>query len=421
MAQMQGAQNQPAYGPPQKSGGNAGVIVGIVVGVVVLVLVIVVVVAAGGPPPEDLAKQKQEEQNKQLREDMAKKDAETKAANEALKKPMEAAMNQGTAIEAAIRGSDATTLENMFDWQTYAAYNSDLIQANPEFLTAKSAVLMCTGSWDKDKDGSPTGTFTGEAPFGSDSLRTRVMDYIKNFYFGAQNIRWEKARSEADGAAFSLTVGSNSYVGKRIYIAFDKGGKEKEFWVGAPKGSSDVRILNFIDKDAFTSLQTKEAPKKRTDDRNPLRNPDRDPDKDPAKNPDGDPEDPPADPDANLPEVANTGGMPTEAALVNCIEELKRDNPLNDARLKQIKGETSKAEKKATMGAMIDLLIAAVKNNNRNAKRNISAALYDVWDVFVPQGWEKEDMVYTIDFNGQSDSDLPIRRWLDVYNNYKVD
>ncbi|MCA8913830.1 MAG: hypothetical protein KDB90_00360 [Planctomycetes bacterium] len=417
---MQNQQAQPGYGPPPKSGGNAGVIVGIVVGLVVLVLVIVVVVATGGPPPEDLAKQAQEDKNKQLREEMARKDAETKAANEALKKPLEAAMGQGTAIEAALRGSDATTLENMFDWQVYATYNSDLIQSNATYLTAKSAVLMCTGQWDKDADGNPTGTFTGEAPFGSDSLRTRVMDYIKNFYFGALNIKWEKARSEADGAGFSLTVGSTNYVGKRIYITFDKGGKEKEFWVGAPKGSSDVRILNFIDKDAFTSLQTKEAPKKRTDDRDPT-NPDRNPDRDPVKNPDGDPEDPPADPDATLPEVASTGSMPTEPALVNCVNELKNGGKLNDARLKQIKSESSKAEKKATMGAMIDLLITAVKGNDRSAKHNISAALYDVWDAFLVEGWGKEEMVYTIGFDGQSDSDLPIRRWLDVYNNYKVD
>ena len=245
------------------------------------------------------------------------------------------------------------------------------------------------------------------------------MDYFKNFYFGAQNIRWEKARSEAEGAGFSLTVGAKNYVGKRIYINFDKGGKEKEFWVGAPKGSSDVRILNFIDKDAFTSLQSKEAPKVRSDDRDPY-NPDRDT-RDPKDPNDPGMDNPPADPDATLPQVASTGGMPTVPALVNCIEELKRSNPLNAARLKQIKTEASKAEKKATMGAMIDLLITAVNGNDRNGKLNISAALFDVWDGFVPADWNKEDMVYTIGFDGQSTSDLPLRRWLEVYNSYKVD
>ncbi|MCZ7606204.1 MAG: hypothetical protein M5U25_09035 [Planctomycetota bacterium] len=425
MGQMQAAQQKPGYGPPKK-GSNAGVFVGIGVGVIALVIVLAAVFMGSGPAPEDLAKQKAEEDHKRHKEEMAKKDAEVAAENEAKLKPINALMQQGPSIEAALRNGDAATLEALFDWNAYASYNANLIAGtwggNMEY---KEAALICVGDWVRDADGAPTGSFMGKAAHGADGLRQRVMEYIKEFYFGAQDIKWEKARTEAH-AGNSVTVGSTVYLTKPIYISFKGSGPEKEFWLGAPKGSGDVRIVNFIDKGAFTKLQEKEAPRQRkVDDRDP-RNPDRDPrnpDRDPASDPGSDPipgmEDPPANPDDNLPNVAKIGTMPTEPALVNAVNELKNGGKLNAQRISQIKGEPNKDEKKATMGALVDLLIDAVNSKDRTAKLNISTALHECFKFLAYVGWEKEELVYSIGFEGQSESDIIVRRWIELYNSYK--
>lgn len=420
MGQMQAAQQKPGYGPPKK-GSNAGVIVGVIVGVIALVIVLAAVFMGSGPTPEDQTKQRAADDLKKRKEEMAKKDAEVAAENEAKLKPINAAMEQAPAIEAALRNGDAATLEAMFDWNVYASYNANWIAGNwGGSWDYKEAALLCVGEWVKDADGAPTGVFMGKAAHGADGLKQRVMEYIKDFYFGAQDIKWEKARTEAH-AGNSVTVGSTTYLTKPVYISFKGSGPEKEFWLGAPKGSTDVRIVNFIDKGAFTKLQEKEAPRQRkVDDRDPT-NPDRDPrnpDRDPGENPPM--EDPPADPDENLPNVAKTGAMPTDAVLVNCVKELQKDGgKLNAARVSQVKGEPNKVEKKATMGAMIDLLIDAVNKKDRNGKLNISNALYDCFQFLRYEGWEKEELVYTIGFDGQSESDIIVRRWIELYNSYK--
>ncbi|MCB9935438.1 MAG: hypothetical protein H6840_07075 [Planctomycetes bacterium] len=425
MAQMQNSQQQqPGYGPPPRSGSNAGVIVGVIVGVVVLILVVVAVVMGSKPAPEEIVKQKQQDEIKQRKEEMAKKDADVAKENELKLAPINAAMQAAPGIESALRNGDAAALEGMFDWNVYASYNATWIAANwGGAWDYKEAALLCVGDWEKDADGAPTGKFIGQAAHGSDGLRQRVMEYIKDFYFGAEDIRWEKARTEAH-AGFTVTVGSTTYLTKPIFISFKGGGVEKEFWLGAPKGSTDVRIVNFIDKGAFTKLQEKEAPRQRKDDRGLMRDPvkERDPGAGTNKNPDPGMEDPPADPDSNLPNVAKTGAMPTDAALVNCIKELQKDGgKLNAARVSQVKGEPNKKEKKAAMGAMLDLLIDAVNGKDRSAKNNISLALWECFQFLVYKEWTKEDMVYTIGFDGQSETDTIVRRWIQLYNDYQPD
>jgi hypothetical protein len=419
--QFQDQQQQQGY-PVARSKSNAGLFVGLGVGGVVLVLIIVVVVMSSGTTPEQAAGDKKKAETDQRKKEVAEEDARRLAVKQSYEKTYGAVMEAGPSIEAALRGGNASTIENLFDWQAFALYNDALIQKDPQaYLNSKDAALLCVGDWVKGEDGQPTGVFQGKAPHGPDSLKARVMYYISEFYFGAQDIKWERTRTEAH-EGFKQPIGSTEYVGKVIYISFKGGGAEKEFWVAAPLGSADVRIINFRDKGAFPNLQGKEAKKERGDDRRDPYNPERDP-----RNPDRDPADPepepeqPTDPDANLPEAAKTGAMPTVAALLNAIDDLKRGQKLNSARIQQIEKEPSKSEKKATMGALIDLLLDAVKANDRAGKNRISLALYDVWQPFVPQGWGKDDMVYTIDFDGQSTTDLTVRRWLDIYNAYKTD
>ena len=420
---MQGQDQQPQmpYGPKKSS--NAGLFVGIGVGAVVLVLIIVAVIASGGPSPEDLQRQKTEEAAQQRKEAAAKRDEETRKANEAITKPTEASMAQAPAVIAALQNEDAGTLEALFDWQVYSAYNQTLVELPDKGKDYLNSPLISVGTWEKESSGKYTGIFLGEVPHGAESLKTRVMDYLKQFVFGAPELEWDRAKTESDNAgSFSLTVNNTKYIGKRVFFSYKGAGKTKELWLGAPEGTDQVRLLNYVDTSAAKNLQTLEAKNERVadDNRDPY-NPDRDP-TNPDRDPPADPDNPPADPDASLPEIAKTGSMPTEPALRNAIEELKRGGDLNVARVNTIKGETSKQQKKDTMGAMIDLLIEAQSSNDRTMKLRISSSLWDIWSPFVPQDWGKDEMVYTLDnFGAQSSLDLPVRRWLDVYNAYPLD
>jgi anti-sigma factor RsiW len=128
------------------------------------------------------------------------------------------------------------------------------------------------------------------------------------------------------------------------------------------------------------------------------------------------------DPDANLPVMAKTGAMPTAPALVNAVNELARDKELNTARMNQIREEPSAEQKKATMGALIDLLIDAQNAGDRAKKLRVSKTLWAIWRPFCPADWGEAQMVYTIDgFSSQNAEELPIRRWLQVYAEYNTD
>jgi hypothetical protein len=409
---------QQGYAAPAKKS-NVGLFIGLGIGAAVLIVIVIVVVMSSGPAPEDLTKEADKRRLDDRKKEIADEDARRLAEKQALTKTYDAAYAQGPAIEAALRGGNASTIENLFDWQAYALYNDTLISADPAaYLKSKDAPLLCVGEWDKDASGAPTGVFTGKTPLGPDGLKARVMFYIQEFYFGKEDIRYVDDRSKAH-EGYKVSIRGTDYYTKPIYVSFKGGGVEKEFWVGAPKGSTDVRIINFRDKQAFPNLQGKEAKKERDDGRGDPFNRERDLTRDPE-----DPEDPrerPTDPDGDLPATAKTNAKPTVAALINAIEDLKRGVKLNTAKIQNIEKEPSKVEKKATMGALIDLLIDAVNGNDRAGKNRISSALYDVWQPFVPQGWEQDDMVYNIDFDGQSDADTVVRRWLDIYNSYKTE
>ncbi|MCC7508216.1 MAG: hypothetical protein IT464_02430 [Planctomycetes bacterium] len=421
-------QQQQGYGPPVRKKSNAGLFVGLGVGLVVLVLIVVVVVMSSGPSPEQQQDTAREDEAKKKREEAARRDAETLKNNEAVMKPVEASKGYGRAIESALRTSDVKTLAGMFDWKAYALYNGDLAKKDEQYLKSP---LIADGEWEKGADGRYTGRYLGTAARGPESLNTRVMGYIENYLMGSANITWDEGKTNLglEKSGFKLQIGGTEYLGLKVFIDIKDQGKTKEFWVGAPRGSTDVVILNFIDPGMQKKLQEKEAKNERgTDNRDPYndqrdpKNPERDP-KNPDNPPDPDnPQDPPLDPDADLPAVAKTGVAPKDAALVNCISDLKRIGALNEARKDTIRKTTDKAEKKAVMGAVIDILIDAVNSKDRTLKQNASRLLYDIWKNFCAAEWKEDDLVYKIDFGGaQSDSDMTVRRWLWTYNNYKTD
>jgi DNA-directed RNA polymerase subunit RPC12/RpoP len=406
---------RPGYGAPPAKKNNAPVIIGVVMGVAVVVVMIVVIVLSGGPDPAEQEAAFREEKKKKQKEDAAAKDAQTKADNELVKKPMDAAIAQAPSIETLLLNQDAKAIENLFDWNVYAGYNQTLIEKTPDFMNTP---LIGVGTWEKEGD-RYTGRFLGKVGHGPDSLRERVMAYIQAYIFGATELKWDRAKTDAEAGGFTIEVSGKKYIGKKVFIDYRGGGKTKEFWLGAEKGTDNVRLLNFVDLNSLKNLVTDEAKNERTDDRNFMRDPDnRDPSRDPE---DEDPEDAPSDSDGDLPKNAKTGAMPTAAACLNAYEDLKRGTKLNAARIKAVETEPKKSEKKATMGAFIDLLIDAVKANDRAGKNRISSALWGIWQPFVPQDWGQDDMVYNIDFDGQSDADTTVRRWIEVYNSYKTE
>jgi hypothetical protein len=174
-----------------------------------------------------------------------------------------------------------------------------------------------------------------------------------------------------------------------------------------------VKVLNFRDPSMVEKLRDLEAKNPRKDDRDWVRDQD-----DPTKRDGMVYKDPKDNPDWGLPPAVKTGATPTLPALRNAVNELASGGRLNQQRLTQLRGESNKKEKRAAMGAFIDLLIDAHKGGNRNTKHNISRALYDVFDFLVYKEWDRGNMVYELSREGQDDKDIIIRRWVQLYNVY---
>lgn len=403
-----GAQQGPrGYGPPRKS--NTGMFVGISVGAVVVVGLIlsIVILMDSSSAPQQTAQERADADAERRRKQAAAEDERRRLEGEAIEAPLDAAMDMGGSIESAIKNEDEATLEGMFDWQLYAAYNKTLVQDLEQGAEYLNSPLIASGEWDKGEDDRYTGRYNGEAARGMNSLNDRVMGYIKNFYFGAETVRWEKERSALKESGFTIDLNGQKYLGKIVYIDLSSG-KVKEFWLGAPKGSTDVKIINFVDGSATNNLRDLEAVNARVENRDSY-NENRDPYNEERENPEA---------DADLPEVSKTGDMPKDPGLINAIKELERGNTLNERRLDNIRKTASVTEKHNAMGAMIDMLIDAQKSNDRHKKQIISDALWAVWKSFVPSDWTSEDMVYATSFDGQSQSELVVRRWLHVHGEY---
>src|SRR5690606_37154604 len=223
----------------------------------------------------------------------------------------------------------------------------------------------------KKEDGTEVIRWVGKETRTAESLRQRVMDYIENYMFGSTDIYHDAGRSKAgyDRSGFSDQINGIEYVGVIQFVHVEGAGKLKQFWVAAPRGSTEAKVINFVDESAINKLQEKEAKRVKEETREFLRE-----GYDPTRRGglgDGpregeDPRregEPTEDRDLLLPVPVKTGLVPTVPALVNSINELRAGKKLNEMRLGQISGQTSKHEKKATSGAMIDLLLDAHKAN----------------------------------------------------------
>jgi hypothetical protein len=420
-AQQQPTQGMP-YGPPPRSKNNVGAIIAVVVGVfVVLAVVIGLVVNLGARDQQRQAAEREMlARQAEQRQRLQGIDEERRQQSQELGAPLAAARAMGPQIEAAMRANDRTTLDSLFDWQVYHDYNLARIREDQRFMNSP---LLAKGTWEKGDDGRYTGRWLAEGPHDTQSLRERVLGYIEEYLFHSAGASWDREKSNAETANFSLNVNNTNYVGVRIFIDVQGAPRTKEFWVGAPRGTSEARILNYVDGNARKALQDAEAFNPRAVERDPFRE-----GYDPSSR--GALGDPRGDVDAEgrrveagagLPDVAKTDAKPTLPPLVNAVSDLERGLALNNMRVQRIRTEGSAVEKKAAMGAMIDLLIDAHRNGNRHAMFNISKALYDVWNPFASAyGFPREDVVYLIDFEGQSTSQLPIRRWLLIYDEYNA-
>jgi DNA-directed RNA polymerase subunit RPC12/RpoP len=423
-------QERQVYAAPKKS--NAGVFVAVGIGVVVVGLIIAIVVFSSKPSPQEQQQTAQKSKQQEQKEKLAKLDAETEQKNAALTKTIKAAEDLAPAIEAALRNGDGKVLEGMFDWTVYALYVKSLWDADEEKIKGggdkglfRNSPLIATGTWAKGEDGRYTGKYDAVAPHGPDSLRDRLMGYLGNFVFQAPELAMDRDKTFAalEKTGLALEIGGTKYIGRKVFITFKgDGGTAKEFWVGAPEGTDNVKIINYFDKGASKKIAEKEAKNPKTDDRDPS-NPDRNP-----ENPDRNPTDPenPDNPDGmeetgmELPPLAKTNAMPTDAALENIIKDIKRGAFPNDVRLKNISGQPNRAEKKAVFGALIDCLIDAHTADDRNTKVRVSEILLSQFGARKYAEWSDEDLTFSMQFGvDQEGGDNICRRWLLLYKEYE--
>lgn len=417
-------QQRPGFAPPQKSS-NTGLYVGLGVGAAMLLLIVVVVAVSSGGSSEEDAAARAEREAQEREAEIERRREETTQRNEEFLTTYNACLDTGSTIESALRDEDASALSSMFDWDKYATYNHQTMGANQElYANDKMAVFYGDGEWEKNEEDRYTGKYTWSETRDAGSLQETVTDYFKEYVFGAPSIRWVQDKSKLDDSRFGIPIDGTRFVGHRMF--YDVDGTSIEFWVGAERGSTNVKILNFVDKSAFMTLQqvVMDQNPAETDDRqrDPY-NPDRDPgdtSRDP-RNPDleGDDRESSSGADNGIPELGKTGRMPSEAALVNAVNEVS--GGLNQRRLQNVREEPSVDEKHATMGAFIDKLIDAHNENDRRAKFEISSALYKIWDGMIDGKWSREELVYDqggVGSAGQSTSNMPIRRWLSLYEEY---
>lgn len=419
-------QERQVYAAPKKS--NAGVFVAVGIGVVVVGLIIAIVVFSSKPSPQEQQQTAQKSKQQEQKDKLAKLDAETDQKNAALSKTIKACDDLAPAIEAALRNGDAKVLENMFDWTVYALYIKTLWDADEEKIKAggggsmyRNSPLIAMGTWAKGEDGRYTGGFDATSVHGPDSLRDRVMGYLGNFVFQAPELAMDREKTFAplEKTGLSMEIGGTKYLGRKVFITFKgDGGTAKEFWVGAPLGSDNVKIINYFDKGAAKKIAEKEAKNPKADDRDPT-NTDRNP-----ANPDRNPEDP-DNPEGTeggmeLPPLAKTNAMPTDAALENIIKDIKRGVYPNDARLKNISGATDRNQKKAVFGALIDCLIDAHNTSDRNTAARVSEILLSQFGARKYAEWTDEDLTFSLQFGGSQEGGENIcRRWLLLYNEYE--
>jgi hypothetical protein len=79
----------------------------------------------------------------------------------------------------------------------------------------------------------------------------------------------------------------------------------------------------------------------------------------------------------------------------------------------------SKKDRKAFIGALVDLLIDNFKEKKRTECEAITGALYKVWGNSC--GYDEKDATYDRQTFDENTTDFAVRIWYDLYTRYKTE
>lgn len=434
-------QQQPFNAPiPKKN--NSMMVFGIIGGVVVVAMIGTIVMMTTNQSSSQRASKEADEQRAKDEKARQQKEAEVKKnEGEARVKTIDAGTAGGERIASMLTNADLAGLGSMFNWDIMQkdylkelekqSKDQPMKDGKPEldkndkpkpsaYQKMLNDPLFSEGEWEKRADGSPSGLWVGRVPRGSDSLRQRIMGYIESCY--------AKAPANMDVAAmdkgaakgsdrFSLTIDGVLYLGRVCMIKSAAAGKPINFFVGSTPGDINVKVLRFDDPQRVENLKQLEAKfqrKEQPQGDDSFTNPDRDPKKE-TPGDEGDPEEPT---DPGLPEAKKTGAQ-CPPDLVNVFRDLRDGKDLTNPQLRQLQDQSrAKADRKAFIGALVDLLIDFYKEKKRTECETISKALFKVWGNGC--GYDEKTATFDRQTFDENTTDFPVRVWYDYYTRYKA-
>ncbi|MBP9890967.1 MAG: hypothetical protein KBG84_03620 [Planctomycetes bacterium] len=435
-------QQQPYVAPVPKKN-NSLMVFGIIGGVVVLGMIgMIVMMTTNQSSSQRAAKEAEEQRAKDEKAKQAKEVEVKKSEGEARNKTIEAGTAGGERIAAMLTSGDLAGLGAMFSWDIMQKdYVKELEKQSKDapkkpdgtedldkngkpklspYQKMLNDPIFSEGEWEKRPDGSPSGLWVGRVPRGSDSLRERIMKYIENSYAKAaatMDIAAMEKGAAKGSDKFSLTIDGVLYLGRVCMIKSAAAGKPVNFFVGSTPGDTNVKILRFDDPQRVESLKQQEAKfqrKEQPQGDESFTNPDRDPNKE-QPGEEGDPEGPT---DPGLPEAQKTGGQCPQD-LVNIIRDLRDGKDLTNPQVKTLQDQSrSKADRKAFIGALVDMLIDFYKEKKRTECEVISKALFKVWGNGC--GYDEKTATFDRQTFDENTTDFPVRVWYDYYTRYKA-
>lgn len=428
-------QAQPYAPIPKKN--NSMMVFAVIGGVIVVGLIITIVMLTTGKESQQRAMQQAEDQKAKDEKARQQKEIDAKKAeSDAMVKTINAGTEVGERIGPLLVAGDMNALSALFAWDVLQkdflkelekqSKDPPTKDGKPEldkdgkpkpsnYQKMLNDPIFCDGEWEKRADGSPSGLYKGKMPRGSDALRQRMMDYIEKMYAKTDakmdTAAMEKVASKGNDK-FSLKIDDTLYVGRVCMIKSAAASKTINFYVGAVAGDTNVKVLRFDDPQRMENLKQLEAKfQRKTQPQNDesFTNPDREKPRDPDEEREG-----PSEPD--LPEAKKTGAeCPRD--LVNLFRELREGNKITHSQIRTLQDQSrSKADRKAFIGALLDVLIDKFKEGKRMECANISQALYAVWGDAC--GYPQKDCTYEATGNFDANNDYPLRVWYDFYSRY---
>ncbi|CAG0962128.1 hypothetical protein PLCT2_00819 [Planctomycetaceae bacterium] len=439
----------PAGAPVPQNGGtapakknNGVLIVGVISGVCLLAMIgLAIGLTSSQKSSQEAAKQAEEQKAKDDKAKQLKENEVKKAEGEARAKTIDAGTAGGERIASMLTNGDLAGLGSMFNWDIMQKDYIKELEKRPkdqpmkdgkpeldkndkpkpsEYQKMLNDPLYSEGEWEKRPDGSPSGLWVGRVPRGSDSLRERIMKYIENTYAKAaanmDTAAMEKVAAKGHDR-FSMTIDGVLYLGRVCMIKSAAAGKPVNFFVGSTPGDTNVKILRFDDPQRMENLKQLEAKfqrKEQPQNDESFKNPDRDPNKE-QPGEEGDPEGPT---DPGLPEAQKTGGQCPQD-LVNIMRDLRDGKDLTNPQVKTLQDQSrSKADRKAFIGALVDMLIDFYKEKKRTECEVISKALFKVWGNGC--GYDEKTATFDRQTFDENTTDFPVRVWYDYYTRYKA-